>query len=683
MAGGYPNGKASEEDNTVCSVDDAPEILKRRAQAMDLKEQGNDLAKAGDKVEAAKRYQRGIRLLEPYMETGRLKEDALQELSVLASNCSQMYMDPSNKKLDMAMDRCDLAIKANPKNAKAFFRRATAACERADNLAKGTDAMLAGAQADLRKFLELDPESAAGRSLLEKVTRKRQTLEQEMRPKGDNAPKKDPAFPDWFRFAKNRGVFVSLICRSEQDVDYIEETLLSMATHAKDKWTISVGVAYIPYTKTQRDFMDVPGDFEWQEKWKKYDPSDLQICQEQWQKQYFRMLNLGERGTKVPKPHNVNICGEVYPVWSLLEGRIRVMRVEKTRSNGEQVGTAWLRYCSQLLWHGEPYVFQSTRAYLRFQPNWDEQFKRDLQLASRKPSGIKAVISYTGVPHDYREWKWVSEEGVNYDGHCTHPSGCIAATEFDKNGGCLKFRRRWFIHGFYQPPVVAFYTGQIAFSSSDILMECPADPALNSLRFHEQLTVENIRLHTHGWDVHTASANYVFETNHDDDDRREMLEGPYYERDDNNQPIYPERSDFAKAQLARAECSLDPWENKLSPMDEELMDYPVPTPEFWTGPDKKLACPWPTSRKSTYRWRKGKNRTITSFERMSGVDFTKKEVGERAKNGGFQGDKDFTDNKVAVQQSADARRDRFAKIEDYNRARDAYNAGTYSDKKGP
>merc|ERR1719388_201975 len=156
-----------------------------------------------------------------------------------------------------------------------------------------------------------------------------------------------------------------------------------------------------------------------------------------------------------------------------------------------------------------------------------------------------------------------------------------------------------------------------------------------------------------------------------------MLEGPHYETDDQNKDIYPDRSEFAKAQMPRAECCLDPWENNLAPLDEELLDYPLPTPEWWTGPEKNHPSPWLTGRKSTYRWRKGKSRTITSFERMSGLDFTKKEVGERAKNGGFVSDRDFSDNKVAVQQSDDALRDRHEKSEEFNRARNAYALGGY------
>lgn len=559
--------------------------------------------------------------------------------------------------------------------------------------------MLAGAQADLRKFLEMDPESAAGKGLLEKVTRKRQALDKSSRPKGSNAPPKEPEVPDWFRKAKDRMVFVSLIARSRDEVNYINETLLSMAYHAKDKWALSVGVAYCPYVKRRCEF-------DKEDQWKAYNPDELQICGAEWQKQYFRMLNLGERSTSVPKPRNVNVRGEIYPVWSLLEGRIRIIRMatqvvkdEREQKkphdihdpvyyqslfkphikllNGEEVGPAWAQYCSQLLWHGEPYVFQSIRSYLRFMPRWDEHFKRDLYHASRKPSGIKAVLSCIGISHDYREWRWRSECGVDGDGNVSHPGGCVVATKFDGNGGCLKFRRRWFLHSFSVPPAVAFHAGQVTFSSSDILVDAPADPGLNSLMFHEQLTVENVRLHTHGWDVHAPSGNYLFETHggaNDDVARREMLEGPYYKKDDNNKDIYPERSEIAKAQKIRADYTLEPWESKLAPLDEELLDYPLPTPNFWTGPERNESSPWITGRTSKYRWRKGETRTMTSFERMSGVDFTKKEVAKRALNGGFSADIDFIDNAVAVQQSQDKIRERHERQEEHNRARDAFNS---------
>ncbi|CAE7027267.1 SPAG1 [Symbiodinium sp. CCMP2592] len=137
----------------------------KRSQAKALKEEGNDLAKQGEKAEALKKYEKGIRLLgllNYELDDEGLKafeaqtEDGRELLSILAANAAQMYMDPANRQLSKAIQRCSLAIDANPNNAKALFRRASAAYDYADNVAKGADAILAQAQRDIRKFLQMD-----------------------------------------------------------------------------------------------------------------------------------------------------------------------------------------------------------------------------------------------------------------------------------------------------------------------------------------------------------------------------------------------------------------------------------------------------------------------------------------------------------------------------------------------
>ncbi|CAE7033970.1 unnamed protein product, partial [Symbiodinium sp. CCMP2456] len=65
------------------------------------------------------------------------------------------------------------------------------------------------------------------------------------------------------------------------------------------------------------------------------------------------------------------------------------------------------------------------------------------------------------------------------------------------------------------PAPVAYFTPHNSFSTCDILTEVPADPCMNSLHFHGQLTCENVRLHSHGWDVFTPCANLTWETTHD------------------------------------------------------------------------------------------------------------------------------------------------------------------------
>eukprot|EP00971_Amphidinium_carterae_P202876 4025941-Amphidinium_carterae.1 len=60
-----------------------------------------------------------------------------------------------------------------------------------------------------------------------------------------------------------------------------------MAKHAKDKKAITVGVAYVGYKP----------------------PGTLEMFTEDWQKKYYRMLNLGERAVAVPEPQQVVVHG--------------------------------------------------------------------------------------------------------------------------------------------------------------------------------------------------------------------------------------------------------------------------------------------------------------------------------------------------------------------------------------
>eukprot|EP00930_Biecheleria_cincta_P005773 TRINITY_DN106729_c0_g1_i1.p1 TRINITY_DN106729_c0_g1~~TRINITY_DN106729_c0_g1_i1.p1 ORF type:complete len:631 (+),score=112.12 TRINITY_DN106729_c0_g1_i1:85-1977(+) len=603
----------------------------KRAQAKTMKEEGNLLAKEGNKAEAAKKYEKGIRLLG--LLNYELDEDGLKALeghgqetrellSILAGNAAQMYMDPSDRQLSKAIERCSLAIEVNPSNAKAYFRRATAAYDYADNVAKGADAILAQAQKDIRKFLQLDQDNVAGKALQERLARKRQVLLGPiMREKGKAEPEVEP---EWYQQVSKRAIFVCMCGSSASGRDQTElpDALLSMASQAKDKKAISVGVAYVGFKP----------------------PDELEMFTEEWQKKYYRMLRLGERATKVPKPRQVVVHGEVYNVWSLLEGRLRVMRVGETRRSGEKVGLGWMRYCAQLLWHGEPFVFQSCRPYLRFAPMWDEWLRNDLAVALRR-SQMKPVISWSARQHEDEVWQWVSQL-IDYEGNCNVPSGALVADGFDKHFGWIRFKRRYFCHAFGVPSPIAFFTPYNAFSTSDILTEVPSDPCMNSLHFHGQLTCENIRLHTHGWDVFTPCANFTWETNHDSRLANSRLFGndqePYCRDMGANPELFSE-------QKVRADALLDPWENRLTPMDEEILEMPVPTPVFWTTIRPNDATPWDIGQQVGHRFKKGSKRMISSFERACGVDMTRLEVDQKGKNAGFNGDRDFEDSHSAMQ----------------------------------
>jgi hypothetical protein len=405
----------------------------------------------------------------------------------------------------------------------------------------------------------------------------------------------------------------------------LPEALLSMALQARDKKAISVGVAYVGYRP----------------------PDVLEMFTEEWQKKYFRMLRLGERAVKIPTPRQLVVHGEVYNMWSLLEGRVRVLRVNEIKKSGEKVGVGWMRYCAQLLWHGEPFVFQSCRSYLRFAPHWDEHLRRELSIVDNM-SQQRPILSWMSRGHEDEPWQWVSEK-IDHDGQNAVPTGALAAAALDKEFGWIQFRRRLFCHSFNMPPKVAFFTPHAAFSTSEILTMVPADPFLNALSFHGQVSCENVRLHTNGWDVSAPTANYTWETTHDANEVATKLSGgpePHCWDKGPNPDLFDE-------QKIRADTCLNPWENGLTELDEEILELPVPTACFWTTVLPADLSPWNTGRQVGHKFRKGSRRTMTSFEKCTGADFYNACINDLAKNAGFNGDRDFEDCKAFTMRKVD------------------------------
>jgi len=390
-----------------------------------------------------------------------------------------------------------------------------------------------------------------------------------------------------------------------------------MALQAKDKKAISVGVAYVGYKG----------------------PDVLEMFTEEWQKKYFRMLKLGERATSIPPPRQVVVHGEVYNVWSLLEGRIRVLRVSELRRNGERVDVAWMRYCSQLLWHGEPFLYQSCRSYLRFAPKWDEHLMREFAVTLRR-SQQKPVLSWVSRPHEDERWQWVSDK-VDYEDTCHVSTGVLAATRFDEQQGAAGYRRRYFSHTFGLPTQVAFYAPHNSFSTSEMLRDVPADPFLNSLKLPAQLTCENVRLYTGGWDVYAPCANYTWDSARDVRPDAQKLDSAVAQEPGMDLDLFAEQQE-------RAEAVLDPWENRLTALDDEILDAPLPTPIFWTAVLPKEPSPWETGRQAGHRFNKGTLRSMHQFERQTGVDLMRREITERSRNAGLNGDRDFEDSRSGM-----------------------------------
>lgn len=638
---------------------------RRRLAAAKLKEDANAMVRVGDRSEALKLYEQGLRLLGLHPACGsaisatwgvvappdgdalpQAVTDAVVEateadaaiksavealgsegrelLSVLASNAAQMYLDASCLDLGKAIERATAAIDANSANAKAYFRRATAAHDYANNLAKGADALLARAQQDVLRFQELDPEKkAAGLGLGERLARKRTRLQGVLFRDGKAARTSEP---DWFREVHDKAIFVCVCGTSAigRDPLNLPEQLLSMAMQARSKKIISVGVAYVGYKPA----------------------GELEMFDEVWQKKYYRMLRLGERPARVPEPTQVHVHGEAYNVWSLLEGRVRVMRVDETRrATGEPVDQDWMRYCAQLLWHGEPFVYQTCRAYMRFAPKWDMHLMNDLK-AARERSTHKPILSWMSQTHEEEPWQWVSDS-VGCDQKHIVPAATLAAADIDRDFGYIRFRRRDFAYHFGAPPVVAFFTPHNAFSSSDVLLEVPANPLAGNVAAHGRLTCENIRLHTHGWEVHCPRINLTWESSRESRLASRRLAGDEPMRD-----LSEEDQDRADVQRRRAELCVDPWGEEPVEPEDDFLDLPMPASCFWTCARAGEPEPWPTGREVGNRYRKGISRPMTSFQRVTGIDLERLEVSERARNAGLNSDRDFLDRK-SVREAAE------------------------------
>jgi len=354
------------------------------------------------------------------------------------------------------------------------------------------------------------------------------------------------------------------------------------------------------------------------------------------------MLHLSERHVKVPEPRQVDIDGDTYSVWSLLEGRVRVMRVGDVRANGEKAGVGWARYCAQLLWHGEPFVYQSCCRYLRFAPGWDAGLRQDLDMAQRK-SQNKTVLSWAPEPHSWEPWNWVSKE-VDYDGHANQPTGTLVATGFDKDTAWVQFRGRHFSHVFGAPPHVAFFTAENVFSSSELLTEAPADPSLYALKFHGQLTCENVRLFSHGWDVFSPTACFTWQSFEDARKISRCLSGVV--ADPLCENPCPSSSVF-EPQKERADACLERWENPLTSLDDAMLHLPVPTACFWTALVPAGSNPWETGHIVGHRFRRSTKRGMSAFERHTGLDMSKRETSTRSMTCGLNEDRDFADSEAA------------------------------------
>jgi Glycosyltransferase (GlcNAc) len=236
----------------------------------------------------------------------------------------------------------------------------------------------------------------------------------------------------------------------------------------------------------------------------------------------------------------------------------------------ETCGVCWARREVQRLWHGEQYTLM-TDSHMRFVPEWD--VKAIEELSACKAS--KPVLSSN--PAAYRPPNQLSPDprptvrGIKQ----FRPDGTIRGI-----GRSLKRNPPHPLHG-------AFIVCCFVFSRAEIIEEVPHDPFLY---FNQEEIVYSARAWTHGWDIFSPSS---------------VLAYHYYNNDGNARPLHWKDSPQWK--------SLDRTATRryLHLMGMKSSDDPQVVREI-------------------EMYGLGHQRTLRQYEEYCGVNFSRREVTERA-----------------------------------------------------
>ncbi len=255
--------------------------------------------------------------------------------------------------------------------------------------------------------------------------------------------------------------------------------------------------------------------------------------------------------------------------------QVRVMPVDWR----EAEGVCWARNMTQQMWDGEEYTLQID-AHMRFVPGWDRLMIEELKACgSRKPVISCAPARYT-PPDKLQATTWPSVQRA----YRFTPDGNIRGTGESLNISPPK------------PLRGAFISAGFMFSRSEMIQEVPYDPYLY---FDQEEMSYALRLYTHGWDVFSATKQYIY---HYYRSKEDMTNRPLHWKD-----LRQEDKDSIAGLYARGLARFN-----------HLTGYALSSNENVTQEIDKYGL--------------GTARTMQEFKEYCGVDFLNKTVEDKALN---------------------------------------------------
>lgn len=243
-------------------------------------------------------------------------------------------------------------------------------------------------------------------------------------------------------------------------------------------------------------------------------------------------------------------------------------------------GVCWARAQTETLWGGEPYTLQID-SHMRFTPGWDVKLIEELaKCPSDKPLLTMSPAKYTPpdtLDPDLRPM-------------------VRKVTQFTDSGNIRGIGER-----LATPPSAplpgAFVAGGFVFSRSEIMQEVPYDPYLY---FDQEEISYALRLFTHGWDVYSATTQFLYH---------------YYNTGDTGRPMH--------------------WEDTKIIGDEARKHFIRHAMERFNHLTGYRMATQPEALAEMDKYGLGSVRSIRDFEDYTGIDFKKKVAGPRALNGEF------------------------------------------------
>lgn len=242
-----------------------------------------------------------------------------------------------------------------------------------------------------------------------------------------------------------------------------------------------------------------------------------------------------------------------------------------TISAARSRGVCWARRHTELLHRGEEFTLQ-VDSHSRFATHWDSQLVAELGACDSEKALLSSMPAAYTLPDELEP----------------HPRVSVCcAKDFDAQGN-LRFFGRVILGPVAHPVPGAFVAGGFMFAGSGVLAQVPYDP---HLYYDQEEASYAVRLYTHGWDVFSPRRAFVYHL---------------YDRPGRHDH-WADHRNWGK--LAR---------NGLRRF-EHLTGYR-------RSRDREVIA-------ELGRYALGRTRSLESYEAFSGVDFRRKRIDERARQG--------------------------------------------------